>query len=85
MPFASYGVAGNITCRPGMCATSEDQSCECCAPYFMPTDTRSTSGICSRPADIACHLAIWLKISSPARPMKSQYISSATTRPPLSA
>ena len=65
-----------------MWATIEVQSCECWAPYLVPTDTRSTSGIFSTPADMACHLAIWLKISSPARPMKSQYISSATTRPP---
>ena len=34
----------------------------------------------SRPADMACHLAIWLKISSPARPMKSQYMSSTSGR-----
>jgi len=85
MPLASYAVAGNMTFSPGMCATIEVQSCECCAPYLEPTDTRSTSGISSTPADIACHLDIWLKISSPARPMKSQYISSDTTRPPLSA
>ena len=34
---------------------------------------------------MACHLDSWLKISSPARPMKSQYISSTTARPPDSA
>ena len=68
-----------------MWATMDVQSCECCAPYFAPTETRSTSGICKTPADMACHLAIWLKISSPARPIKSQYISSATASPPDSA
>ncbi len=31
---------------------------------------------------MACHLEAWLKISSPARPMKSQYMSSTTARPP---
>ena len=65
-----------------MCATRADQSWECWAPYLLPTLTRSTSGIFSSPADIDCHLATWLKISSPARPRKSQYISSTTARPP---
>ncbi len=68
-----------------MCATIEVQSCECWAPYLLPTDTRSTRGIFSTPADIACHLQTWLKTSSPARPRKSQYISSGTARPPHSA
>lgn len=40
-----------------MWPTSADQSCECCAPYFEPTEMRMTSGIFSRPADMACHLA----------------------------
>ena len=68
-----------------MWCTSAVQSCECCAPYFAPTEMRSTTGMVNCPADIACHLESWLKISSPARPMKSAYISSATTRPPSSA
>ena len=46
---------------------------------------RSTIGSDSTPADMACHLASWLKTSSPARPRKSQYINSTTTRPPLIA
>ncbi|MBA7636113.1 hypothetical protein ES703_43728 [subsurface metagenome] len=74
-----------MTFKPGIWATTEVQSWECWAPYLLPTDTLRTRGILSTPADMACHLAIWLKISSPARPMKSQYISSATTRPPLKA
>ncbi len=65
-----------------MCAIREVQSWQCCAPYLLPTDTRSTSGIFSTPADIACHLHTWLKTSSPARPRKSQYMSSGTARPP---
>ena len=68
-----------------MWATSAVQSWECWAPYLLPTETRSTSGILSRPADIDCHLAGWLKISSPARPRKSQYMSSTTARPPARA
>ena len=48
---------------------------------MLPTETRSTTGIFSRPPDIDCHLASWLKISSPARPMKSQYISSTSDAP----
>ncbi len=85
MPFASYGVTGNITFNPGMWASSDDQSWECCAPYLLPTETRSTSGIFSTPADIACHLQTWLKTSSPALPRKSQYMSSGTALPPESA
>ena len=81
-PLASWGVAGYSTLRPGMWATSAVQSCECCAPYLLPTEQRSTTGSFRIPADIACHLAIWLKISSPARPMKSPYISSIRLRPP---
>ena len=30
-----------------MCAASAVQSCECCAPYFAPTEMRSTTGIWS--------------------------------------
>ena len=82
MPLASYGVAGKYTFRPGMWATMEVQSWECCAPYLEPTETRSTRGMVSTPADMDCHLDTWLKTSSPARPRKSQYISSGTTRPP---
>ena len=65
-----------------MCAQSEVQSCECWAPYLLPTDTRSTTGIFSTPADMACHFGSWLNSSSPERPMKSQYISSGMARPP---
>jgi len=61
------------------------QSWECCAPYLLPTLTRTTTGIRSAPADMACHLESWLKISSPARPRKSQYISSTSARPPSMA
>ena len=61
------------------------QSWLCWAPYLAPTDTRSTRGILSRPALMDCHLAIWLKTSSPARPRKSQYMSSTTARPPAMA
>ena len=61
------------------------QSCECWAPYLLPTLTRSTTGIRRTPADMACHLESWLKISSPARPRKSQYISSTRGRPPSMA
>ena len=68
-----------------MPATIELQSCECWAPYLAPTETRTTIGILIKPPDIGCHLAIWLNISSPARPMKSAYISSTSERPPLSA
>ena len=55
------------------------QSCECCAPYLLPTETRSTSGMLSTRRHRR-HLAIWLNTSSPARPRKSQYISSTTAR-----
>ena len=81
-PFASDGVAGKMTFRPGMWAQSAVQSCECCAPYLEPTETRRTMGILRMPADIACHFAIWLNISSPAHPMKSAYMSSTMARPP---
>jgi len=60
-------------------------SWECWAPYLLPTDTRSTNGIFSTPALMACHLGIWLKTSSPAQPRKSQYINSTTARPPAIA
>ena len=62
-----------------MWAVSAEKSCECWAPYLAPTDIRTTTGIVSIPADIACHLESWLKSSSPARPIKSAYISSATS------
>ena len=65
-----------------MWVMSPVQSCECWAPYFDPTEARRTTGSDRAPADIACHLAIWLKISSPARPMKSAYMSSTRLRPP---
>ena len=83
--LASAGVAGASTLRPGIWAQSAVQSCECWAPYLLPTEQRSTTGTRRIPADIECHLAIWLKISSPARPMKSPYISSMRLRPPSSA
>ena len=56
-PFAEYGVAGNTTLNPGMCAVNAVQSCECCAPYLFPTETRNTTGILQYPPDIACHFA----------------------------
>ena len=84
-PLASYGVAGKTTFRPGMWAHMLVQSWLCWAPYLEPTETRSTTGIFSRPPDMDCHLASWLKISSPARPMKSQYINSTSGRPPSRA
>ena len=68
-----------------MWATRPVQSCECWAPYLLPIEERSTTGSFSAPADIDCHLASWLKISSPARPMKSVYISSTSDRPPSMA
>ena len=82
-PLASYGVAGNTTLRPEIWAHIALQSWLCCAPYFEPTLMRSTTGILSIPALMACHLESWLKTSSPARPRKSQYMSSATALPPL--
>lgn len=84
-PFASYGVAGKTTFRPGMCVHSALQSWECCAPYLLPTLMRTTTGILMAPALMACHLESWLKSSSPARPRKSQYMISATARPPAMA
>ena len=65
-----------------MWAAARVKSCECWAPYLAPTEMRSTTGMVRSPADMACHFDSWLKISSPARPMKSAYISSATARPP---
>src|ERR1035438_10530064 len=65
-----------------MWCSSAVQSWECCAPYLSPTEMRRTTGIDRTPADMACHFDNWLKISSPARPMKSAYMSSATARPP---
>ena len=50
--------------------------CESVGDIIGPT------GIFRMPPDIACHFAIWLNTSSPARPRKSQYISSVTLRPP---
>ena len=81
-PLASQGVAGKQTFRPGMWAHRAVQSWLCWAPYLEPTDTRTTTGIFRMPADMDCHLDSWLKISSPAQPMKSAYISSTTARPP---
>ena len=52
---------------------------------LLPTEMRRVSGMVSTPALIDCHLAIWLKTSSPARPRKSQYISSTSARPPARA
>src|SRR5665647_2757815 len=81
-PLASYGVTGKTTFKPGIWATSEVQSWECCAPYFDPTETLKTTGILRTFPLIACHFGSWLKTSSPHLPRKSQYMISGITRPP---
>ena len=81
-PFASYGVAGYTIDSPGICVSNDDQSCECWAPYLDPIEALKTIGNLNSPADIACHFANWLNISSPARPIKSEYISSIIALPP---
>jgi hypothetical protein len=53
-PFASYGVAGSATFRPGTCATRACRLWLCCAAdrRVAPSVVRTVSGALRRPPDM---------------------------------
>ena len=86
-PFASNGLDGITTIRPGMWAKSASRLCECCAPRRTPAPPtiRITSGIVGAPPIMKRSFAAWFTIWSNATAAKSENCSSTTGRSPVSA
>ncbi len=64
IPFASAGVAGQITLRPGVFAAKFSGVCECVAPTLVPpfAGPLKTIGTLISPPDIYLTLAALLNI-----------------------
>ena len=86
-PFASAGVAGATTLRPGTAIAQFSRLWECCAPKREPAPfaVRITSGSEICPFVMYLVLAIWFAIRSQHVARKSENMISAIGRSPVIA